>query len=442
MKAAINNDIGDLLYNNADLLFTASTKNASPLHIIFPEQLALNTEAFKQTYAAQKLNPNIYYAYKTNKSRSLLLAAKEQSIGVEVSSFFELIKVLSLGFKGSKILASGPIKTRQYLQTCIDNKVLISIDDVSELDFVKKQYTRQNKKTNVLIRINIPNSRFGICLNAIHSILESKIYNNCITLKGFSFHRNDYSIHDRSQLLNTAIELVLFARKYSFKSCDSISIGGGYTVNYVDKDAWVTWQNNYGSAKQALYNNAIFTNVYPYYSEQPKELFLKAILSAKSDNIKTSTLADVLLKNNINLITEPGRSLVDQAGVTLFTITGIKYDVSEIPIIVVEGNINSLSEQWFGSDFLVDPVLVSVVSQNEQTTPQQYYVGGNLCLESDMLAKSAITLHRTPKAGDILVYINTAGYMMDSNESTFSHFPIPQKIAARKIGNKWEMTDD
>lgn len=90
MKAAINNDIGDLLYNNADLLFTASTKNASPLHIIFPEQLALNTEAFKQTYAAQKLNPNIYYAYKTNKSRSLLLAAKEQSIGVEVSSFFEL----------------------------------------------------------------------------------------------------------------------------------------------------------------------------------------------------------------------------------------------------------------------------------------------------------------------------------------------------------------
>ena len=34
-----------------------------------------------------------------------------------------------------------------------------------------------------------------------------------------------------------------------------------------------------------------------------------------------------------------------------------------------------------------------------------------------------------PRAGDALVYLNTAGYQMDSNESPFHELPLPRKVA-------------
>jgi diaminopimelate decarboxylase len=37
-----------------------------------------------------------------------------------------------------------------------------------------------------------------------------------------------------------------------------------------------------------------------------------------------------------------------------------------------------------------------------------------------------------PRPGDLLVYVNTAGYQMDSNESAFHDLPLPPKIVVER----------
>ena len=46
-------------------------------------------------------------------------------------------------------------------------------------------------------------------------------------------------------------------------------------------------------------------------------------------------------------------------------------------------------------------------------------MAGNLCLEQDIITWRKISFEQQPEKGDYLIYYNTAGYQMDSNESNF-----------------------
>lgn len=45
-----------------------------------------------------------------------------------------------------------------------------------------------------------------------------------------------------------------------------------------------------------------------------------------------------------------------------------------------------------------------------------------------MLTWRKVRLPRRPEVGDVLLYLNTAGYQMDSNESPFHDLPLPPKV--------------
>lgn len=47
-----------------------------------------------------------------------------------------------------------------------------------------------------------------------------------------------------------------------------------------------------------------------------------------------------------------------------------------------------------------------------------------------------------PEPGDYLIYYNTAGYQMDSNESNFHKIPLVKKFVVEKSGNKYEIRED
>ena len=97
-------------------------------------------------------------------------------------------------------------------------------------------------------------------------------------------------------------------------------------------------------------------------------------------------------------------------------------------IITVDGTSLSLSEQWFNSEFLPDPVLISDSTRQPDGPVFPACVAGVSCLESDLLSWRKIPFPRRPAIGDLLVYLNTAGYQMDSNESPFHDLPLPPKV--------------
>ena len=95
----------------------------------------------------------------------------------------------------------------------------------------------------------------------------------------------------------------------------------------------------------------------------------------------------------------------------------------------MRGTSFSISEQWFNSEYYPDPYLIRdgvVVNAGVATATA---VAGSTCLDSDYLSKRMIQLPDRPRPGDLLVYLDTAGYQMDSNESPFHEYRLPQKYA-------------
>ncbi|MET9872072.1 hypothetical protein ABZZ16_39300, partial [Streptomyces sp. NPDC006386] len=110
-------------------------------------------------------------------------------------------------------------------------------------------------------------------------------------------------------------------------------------------------------------------------------------------------------------------------------------------VVTVDGSSLSLSEQWFSSEYLPDPVLLPA-RPDGAAGPYAACVGGATCLESDMLTWRKVLLPARPAPGDLLVYPNTAGYQMDSNESPFHELPLPPKVVVDTDGDgrtRWRL---
>ena len=392
----------------------------TPANVIFADQFINNIDKFKDIFTQYFLHENIFFSCKCNKSYALLKYAAEQNCGVEVSSNFELNDALKYT---KKIIASGPAKENEYLNNSIDNNVIISVDDVEELKLIKKI----NKPAKVLLRISDllrKISRFGINLNQIDLCLEI-ISNSSIQLEGFSFHINNYSLNDRIDAINELIELI----ELNDLNVKFIDIGGGIPTNYCSKEDYHNFLklNN----KEMYFKEHFINDYYPYYSE---------IADEKALNYIFENVYKKLNEKGIEIIIEPGRSLLKNVGVSIYEVQYLKHLSNDDNILVINGNINCLSEQWFNSDYLIEPKLIP--KNSRQNSNILASVAGNLCLEQDMVTWRKIKFDTIPERGDLLVYYNTAGYQMDSNESNFHKIPLVKKYIVKRIDNIYVIEDD
>lgn len=392
----------------------------TPANVIFADQFISNIDKFKDIFTQYFLHENIFFSCKCNKSYALLKYAAEQNCGVEVSSNFELNDALKYT---KKIIASGPAKDNEYLNNSIDNNVIISVDDVEELKLIKKI----NKPAKVLLRISDllgKISRFGINMNQIDLCLEI-ISNSSIQLEGFSFHINNYSLNDRIDAINELIELI----ELKDLNVKFIDIGGGIPTNYCSKEDYHNFLklNN----KEMYFKEHFINDYYPYYSE---------IADEKALNYIFENVYKKLNEKGIEIIIEPGRSLLKNVGVSIYEVQYLKHLSNGDNILVINGNINCLSEQWFNSDYLIEPKLIP--KNSRQNSNILASVAGNLCLEQDMVTWRKIKFDTIPERGDLLVYYNTAGYQMDSNESNFHKIPLVKKYIVKRIDNIYVIEED
>jgi len=434
--------ISDFLRTEKDTIFQATEAFGSPVHFVFPQLLGENVRKFQEVFDQSAVKkPQIYFAAKVNKAESFAEEAAKANIGMDVSSIEELQSALGHGIQGALISVSGPIKHRRLLLLAIQHGCTISVDSANELDeLIALSNICEIPKSSILIRLNGLSespSRFGVNSNNLQSLL-SKIPpgNRHVDLKGFHFHLNGYSVDERVAALQIAIEELQKARLMGH-GCNTINIGGGFAINYVDMNDWKKFKST--RIPENFMGNKNIQSFYPYGSEQGPTQQLNSILSAQVD--MHGNIANLLKVTDIQLAIEPGRSLVDQAGLTCMQIKGTKTASDGTLIVEVDANINHLSEQWFGSEYCVDPIHLQK-NPDTHNSAIEAAVGGNTCLEIDMLSWRKIGFVNTPKAGDLLVYANTAGYQMDSNESSFHQLPIPEKIAVFKKGENWKWKKD
>jgi diaminopimelate decarboxylase len=384
----IHHEVSHFLENETSKIFELIEAFGSALHLIFPAIVEQNIRSYQQTLKDHDVEGSILYAAKANKSKAVLEMISKCGLGSDVSSLYELRHSLTHGIRGKDIGVSGSTKDLKLLLLALQHDCTIALDSIQDLQNLLnvKKAANIRSKAKILLRLNDvagQTSRFGITTAELPGLYEIlKLAGDNIDLKGFSFHIDGYSIEERTKAIIRLTGEIETARRLGFH-CDTIDIGGGFTISYIDEESWREFNRALAKNPSQFFHDKQPEKFYPYYNENPKETFFKKILENR--NQTAQSIAGLLKENDIRLIIEPGRSLLDQAGITLIKVKDLKTLASGEKIVVVEANINSLSEQWFNSDFIPDPKHLQA-SPSNQPDPVEAAVGGNTCLEIDMLS--------------------------------------------------------
>nr|WP_324188208.1 alanine racemase [Nocardia higoensis] len=404
-----------------DLLGDIAFAVGTPFHLMYPARVRGNIAEFQQAFDRAGVDGVVYYGKKANKAACVARACAEQGAGIDVSSVGELTAALAHGVRGDELMVTGPAKSAELLWLAARHGASIAIDALDELD----RLLDSGITARVLLRA-LPegsSSRFGMTGAELDRAVELLAGDTAVRLEGFSFHLSGYDAAARAVLAAELIGRCVRARELGH-AITTLSIGGGFGVDYLSADAWARFT---AQARASWFHaGTSFGSYYPYHFPVPGAAMLTAILAHRGPG--GDDLAKTLRDNGIRMAVEPGRALLAHAGSTVFGVRGAKTrhaHGSPYRLLTVDGTSLSLSEQWFDSEYLPDPLLWPPRRDTRETPTS---VGAATCLESDMVSRRRIPLPRPAEPGDLLVYPNTAGYQMDSNESAFHDLPLPPKV--------------
>jgi diaminopimelate decarboxylase len=422
----------------------------SPVNIHSLEPFVENIQSFQKVFQKYGLNHCIYFARKANKCISFAKKAVDYGQGVDTASFRELKQCLDAGISSKVLLVTAAVKNRKLLELAVENQVTVVIDNRDEYQLLSQIAEEKQRKIAVVVRVSgftlnqkLLHSRFGFSLIEAQDMIEElHRQNGWLDYTGLHFHLNGYSVDERVAAIEQCIELIDRIESEGIAT-SSLDIGGGYLVNYLQDHAqWLTFQSELklavlGQRSPLTYQNeslgTIKTDlgiqgeplVYPYSNTNYRELFLDRILKSDSE-IFHKPIHKLIKQRNLELRIEPGRSLVDQAGVTVAAVVFRKWDTSGELLIGLEMNRSQLRSS--SADFLLDPIHICFKSDNKQQEIFYGFLVGAYCLEQELILKRKLKFEKFPEVGDLIVFPNTAGYMMHFFESEAHQFNLAQNL--------------
>src|SRR5690625_4773561 len=283
----------------------------TPLFVYDVEIIRENCRVFVDTFKQLGIAHQVTYASKAFSSIAMLQVIKEEGLSVDVVSEGELYTAIKAGFPVDKIHMHGNNKSRNELQMAVNYKIgCIVIDNFYEIDLLAEILQEQNKEMDVLLRVTPgiesethqyimtgnEDSKFGFNLQngQVEKAFQLLHEHPRIHLKGLHSHIGSQIFTTKSFTL--AVEMLYevigkWNKNYSYTP-EIMNFGGGFGIRYTKDD-------------------------HPL----PHAKHVKEIVTAVQKEITALNIAMP------EIWIEPGRSIVGDAGITLYTIGSMK----EIP---------------------------------------------------------------------------------------------------------------
>ncbi|MCI0922230.1 Y4yA family PLP-dependent enzyme [Sphingobacterium rhinopitheci] len=443
------------LIGHPELLLSAIEEHGSPINVHSLAPFGENIQAYQEVFQKFGLKYKIFFARKANKCIVFPLAASKQGQGADTASFRELKQCLDAGIAPKDLILTAAVKNRQLLELAVEHQITVVLDNMDEWDLLQQIVRDKQKEITVNVRLGsfhfegktLP-TRFGFTSEeAFLFIQKIRKEEPLLRFSGLHFHLNGYSVEQRVTAIEQSLELIDRLYEQGINT-ESLDIGGGFLMNYLsDKFEWenfhrelkravlderepITYQND--ALGMIKLNNQLYgePTVYPYYNELHKTDFLKSILTSISST-QQQPLFELLRKRNIELRMEPGRSLLDQCGITVAKVAFRKKDSDGNWLFGLEMNRTQLRSS--SADFLLDPIHIPQTENLENTDYCEGYLVGSYCLEQELILKRKLAFSQFPQVGDLLIFPNTAGYMMHFFESEAHLFELAKNLVV--VGN-------
>ncbi|AIM38318.1 hypothetical protein KO02_17720 [Sphingobacterium sp. ML3W] len=439
-------------------LSAAIEKHASPINILCKDSFENNINLYNTVFEHHGIKSKIYFARKANKSILFPITSHKTGNGVDTASYNEVKQCLEAGIPSSAIVCTAAVKNRKLLELLVENKIEVVLDNEDEIDLLEKIGNEMDREIDVIVRLcgfkkngkNLP-SRFGFQLEEAYQLISLRMGKNKslkkFKFKGLHFHLNGYDIEERAYALFQSYLLIERLKNVGIKT-QSLDMGGGILMNYLaDENEWQAFKMNlkrairnkippitYGNDglgmlvhKDEVIGNM---NVYPYFNTINKDLLLNEILNFQ---FRDQSLGALLSPLNTEIRMEPGRSLLDQCGITVAKVAFRKYDTEGNLLIGLEMNRTQLRSS--SADFLLDPIHIREEHALEKAEEVFGYLVGAYCLEQELILKRKLLFSYKPQVGDLFVFVNTAGYMMHFYESEAHQFDLAKNLVYDSVSN-------
>ena len=325
----------------------------------------------------------ICYAVKANSNLAMLNLLAQKNSGFDIVSQGELERVLAAGGDPQKIIFSGVGKQTAEIQFALDNNIgCFNIESEAELDRLQLLAAQRKKIANIALRIN-PNidarthpyiatglheNKFGIELSESLPLVKKIQGMQNINLIGIACHIGS-QLTELEPFLETADFLVATAKQFITAGIklQQINIGGGLGVRYQHEKP-------------------------PAIAEY------------------VSALRTKLASCSLEIILEPGRAIVANAGVLLTQVEYVKHNKYKNFAIVDAGMNDLLRPALYGAWHDIIPVKLP----DKNLTEKIYDIVGPVCESADFFAKNrAFSL----ESGTLLAVCSAGayGFSMSSN---------------------------
>ena len=336
-------------------------------------------------YISQSNDKTLFcYSVKANSNLSILKLIASEGMGFDVVSMGELYRVIKAGCDTKKVVYSGVGKTRAEIRYALENNILcFNVESEGELFVINDEASAMGTTANISIRVNpdvavdshpyistgLKDNKFGITYkNALTLYIKASKLSS-LNIIGIDFHIGSQitSILPFIDSIKSIKSLVSDLKKENI-NITHIDVGGGLGISYEGED-----------------------------------------IVRKADYIKEIT--DSLRDLNVNILFEPGRSVIGDCGLLVTQIQYIKESESKNFMIVDASMSELIRPPLYNAFHKITPIL------KRDKSHKKYDVVGPVCESADFLGKER---SMNSEVYDLLVIedVGAYGFVLSSNYNT------------------------
>ena len=376
----------------------------TPLYVFDVEYAERTAKAYVDILKREYRDFTVCYASKAFCCKGIYSILAPLGLGADVVSGGELYTALSGGMSADKIYFHGNNKSEREIKYAIESGVeCFVVDSELELDAIERNAV---KPQNVLVRVNpgveahthrfiqttTPDSKFGFSIadGSAEAFIKRVAATKNVVFKGLACHIG-------SQIFETEPFDIAIDKMTDFiVRLDSIGIeterldlGGGFGIRYIDGDKPLA----------------------------PSEYMINTVKHLKSA-VKSKRIKPP------RLIVEPGRSIVGEAGVTLYTVGAIKEIKGVKTYAAVDGGMfDNIRPSLYDAEYTA-----VVADRADEKRDRMYSIAGKCCESGDVLIRDILLPEL--KSGDILAVPSTGAYCY-AMSSNYNRNAVPPVVAVK-----------
>lgn len=394
---------GHLYIGGCDTVRLAA-EYGTPLFVFCPQTLINRARSFKRGFP----DATIYYAAKAFLTKAVCRIVQEEGLGLDVASGGELHTALAAGFPPARMVMHGNNKSDAEIAAAVDAGIgRVAVDNLEEVDRIGAAARRAGRVQEVFIRVTPGveadthrhivtghhESKFGLSIasGAAAEAIDSSIAHPDLDLAGIHSHigSNIFSSVPFEEAIGILFDFLGDLHSREDVQMKQVNLGGGFGVPFVAEDE-------------------------PFDPLSLGDAIVRAARTAAEEHGLQMP----------QLCFEPGRWLIGNSMVTLYSVGAVKPSTPDLLFVSVDG----------GMSDNIRPALYQasyealLANKPDDGDTRAVTIAGMHCESGDVLAED-VQLPVTTSRSDVVAMPATGAYAY-SMASNYNKKPRPAVVTA------------